>query len=85
MARKVTVKHKLMYSGNSYKDQIKKIGSYYGTIREVEIQKIGKKGPFMTRIINIYVDPSKYETNARVYSGAPYSVNKGGVEFPSKT
>jgi hypothetical protein len=85
MAHKVVRRFKLAGSGSSYKDQIKKIGSYYGTIREVEIQKTGKKGPFLTRIINIYVDPSKYHDNARVYTGAPYSVSKGNVEFPAKT
>ena len=84
MARKI--KRSFSIASSKYKDQVLKLGSYYGTIREVEIQKTGSKGQkFQTRIINIYVDPSKYENNARSYHGEPYTVDKSHVAYPNKT
>lgn len=80
------IKRRYSIANSKYKDQVLKLGSYYGTIREVEIQKTGSKGQkFQTRIINIYVDPSKYENNARSYHGEPYTVDKGNVAYPNKT
>lgn len=63
-----------------YPRTIQKAGSFYGTIREMEIIKKDAKGnELKQKIVNIYVDPTKKQ-NVRNYSDIPYSIDIDTVE-----